>query len=200
MSSRQNESIKTTFLHQEYWSLTVQASFSRANVYKKGLEDNSATEKKKVKFKSGLLNHIKELVESQYSKSEVTENSHIQNIQNLIAESEKHADILNDDKGKRITFGVAQKLLNLYLKYLWCAGDLKIAPPHFPVDRMILEEIKFPLREGKFVNWTTLNDEEIYREIIQHFKAYGGCEKARGIESLAAKELIIYKELRVAKH
>jgi hypothetical protein len=86
------------------------------------------------------------------------------------------------------------------LKYLWCAGDLKIAPPHFPVDRMILEEIKFPLREGKFVNWTTLNDEEIYREIIQHFKAYGGCEKARGIESLAAKELIIYKELRVAKH
>jgi hypothetical protein len=34
--------------------------------------------------------------------------------------------------------GTAQKALNLYLKYLWCLGEIK-TPPHCPFDRGIIQ-------------------------------------------------------------
>ncbi|HWG18887.1 MAG TPA: hypothetical protein VG225_00055 [Terracidiphilus sp.] len=42
-----------------------------------------------------------------------------------------------------ITFGVAQKALNTYLKYLWC-DCLIPAPPHCPFDSRILGLLKLP--------------------------------------------------------
>lgn len=42
--------------------------------------------------------------------------------------------------GKRMRFGVSQKALNLYLKYLWCL-DIIPEPPHCPLDGIMLNKI-----------------------------------------------------------
>ncbi|MBN3196976.1 hypothetical protein [Pectobacterium versatile] len=58
-------------------------------------------------------------------------------------------------------FGVAQKLLNLLLKYLWCLGNIP-EPPYCPVDRIILEKTSF---RGK-VNWTIITRTSEYQRAI----------------------------------
>lgn len=58
-------------------------------------------------------------------------------------------------------FGVAQNLMNLLLKYLWCLGYIP-EPPPCPVDRIILS--KTSLR-GK-LNWTQIQSADEYRKAI----------------------------------
>jgi len=40
--------------------------------------------------------------------------------------------------GGRLRFGTSQKAFNLYLKYLWRLGTVRIPPPHCPVDAIVL--------------------------------------------------------------
>ena len=51
-------------------------------------------------------------------------------------------DAVTDEHGGSLAdgnmrFGFAQKLLNMYLKYMWCAGEMP-TPPHCPFDRRII--------------------------------------------------------------
>lgn len=62
-----------------------------------------------------------------------------------------------------VTFGVAQKLLNLYLKYLWCLGEID-TPPHCPVDSRILVTVGLPN-----VRWSKM-DKGVYKNIIARIK------------------------------
>ena len=62
-------------------------------------------------------------------------------------------------------YGVAQKLLNLSLKYHWCLGRIT-EPPHCPVDRLIIN--RTDLRDK--VNWTEIREEEQYRIVIAAIK------------------------------
>jgi hypothetical protein len=47
--------------------------------------------------------------------------------------------LLADDQP---TFGVSQKALNLFLKYLWCFRMIN-EPPHCPIDGQVLKRIKW---------------------------------------------------------
>lgn len=78
-------------------------------------------------------------------------------------------------------YGVAQKLLNLALKYYWCLGYIP-EPPHCPVDRIIIDKTQL---KGK-VNWTEIEDEHEYRQVIEAVR------KIAGTESLARWELLNY--------
>jgi len=59
-------------------------------------------------------------------------------------------------------YGVAEKLLNLALKYYWCLGHIP-TPPHCPVDRIVIEKTHLRGR----VNWTEIKDEPQYRGVIE---------------------------------
>ena len=64
-----------------------------------------------------------------FYRHRVSEKDHISRIrliQRLLSETYK--DILEQD---RMRFGVAQMGLNIYLKYLWCLGEIP-PPPHCP--------------------------------------------------------------------
>jgi hypothetical protein len=69
-------------------------------------------------------------------------------------------------KGK-INFGIAQKMLNLYLKYMWSLGNIQ-EPPHFPVDRIIQIKLirtsqttrDYPI---KIEAWTQFDDEALFK-------------------------------------
>jgi hypothetical protein len=111
-------------------------------------------------FRNYLKGFITEKILPRYS-TPVEDSTHIQNIKLIIDTSKLFPNASLVLTGGQINFGVAQKILNLFLKYLWCLGEID-APPHFPVDRLIQKELN-----RKIVNWTTMKDETDYLRIIE---------------------------------
>jgi hypothetical protein len=149
--------MKKQFLHNEIWTLTFGAGFQRANVYTEGCSD-----KQKSEFKTSLRNFIQNEVYPSYEKGGISDEDHIQNIYTVSKHSEQFGKILRNG---RINFGVSQKLLNLYLKYRWCMEYIP-TPPHFPVDRRIQENIRYP----HITAWTKYTDHEKYMKIINYLR------------------------------
>jgi hypothetical protein len=94
----------------------------------------------------------------------VREEEHVQNISELAGRvSEACKPLLN---GGCICFGIAQKALNSYLKYLWCA-NLIPTPPHCPFDDIIIRKLELsPTCERQ---WTKA-DESAYRAWVSAAK------------------------------
>nr|WP_315152436.1 hypothetical protein [uncultured Flavobacterium sp.] len=147
--------MKEKFLNNEFWTLTFGAAFQRANVYNKNILDND-----KSIFKTRTREFIENTLLIHYLNNEVTDELHIDNINKLSEFTKQFHDILHNGK---LNFGVSQKMLNLYLKYLWCHNKIS-EPPHFPVDRRIQENIGF----RPVVSWTKFEDSIDYMKIIEH--------------------------------
>lgn len=144
---------KIEFIQNEIWLTTVSAAFQRANVYKPNIAN---------KEKDFLKNKIRGLLDMsilQDYNNQVSDEQHIQNIYSIKELSECFSNILNNES---LSFGVCQKILNLYLKFQWCLGLIKSTPPHFPVDRRIQEYLNI----SNIVSWTTKMGEKEYMNII----------------------------------
>lgn len=140
------------FVHSEILTLSVMAAFARARIYVPGA-DEQARRSLHTTLKQTLVR-----VGLQY-KAVVTESEHLQNIGAIAsAVSKEHAAIL---VGHAFRIGTAQKALNLYLKYLWCLGQLP-EPPHCPVDAVILACVPAANR----VPWTQIATLEEYMRCI----------------------------------
>ena len=102
----------------------------------------------------------------------VSEEQHIKNIGELRSQlSSKCGSFLNEN---RITFGVAQKALNSYLKYLWCDCLIPF-PPHCPFDSIIINKLKLP----PDCEWRwTRGDEVAYRVWVEAAKEVAGAASA----------------------
>lgn len=168
--------MKEKFIQNEIWVLVIGAAFGRAKVYKQEASDEAKKE---------LKNRLREVVEGDllplYKKGMDSDDNHLENISRLVKTSEKYSGILN---GGKLRFGVAQKLLNLYLKYQWCLNQDMPAPPHFPVDRIIqkLSGVK------PIVSWTKLDCSKEYMEIINRVR-----EKVKDQASVAQYELEVFQ-------
>ena len=181
--------MKDEFLNNEIWVLTFQGGFQRANIYKE-----KVSEKVKKVFREQLRAYIEALVEIKYI-TEVTEEEHIKNIKGIVKLSN-----INTIQGKSIpiNFGVAQKLLNLYLKYSWCSGRIDTVPVHFPVDRLIQDRLN---EEAKQIGipgielkpWTRFEDEEDYMKVIKLAKKIKANKYANDKKTLAEMELEIFR-------
>lgn len=179
--------MKEEFLNNEFWILTFGGGFQRANVYK---DRNIPTEVRK-EFRQALRNHIENLVNEQYQNT-VSEDNHIENIQSVVFFS-KNTTFGEDTIS--INFGIAQKLLNLYLKYCWCSGRIKTVPVHFPVDRLIQGKLNTEakavgLQGIKLKPWTQFEDEKEYLNVIEFAKEVRN-KKYSG-KALAEMELEIF--------
>lgn len=168
--------MKEVYLNNEIWTLTFGAAFQRANVYKKSTTDDE----KKQKFKQNTRSFIESKLLPVYKKGKVDEATHLNSITKLSDYSKKHGDILT---GGKLNIGISQKLLNLYLKYLWCLDKIQ-TPPHFPVDRRIQEILGF----SDIISWTKITKIEDYSKIINQTKKHLGKYK-----SLAELELHVYE-------
>ena len=156
---------KNNFIQSEIWMLTFGAAFQRANVYKSDLTNEQIAQKGY--FKTMTIGFIESVILGQYISGEISDEEHIDNIKSISRYSSNFEEIFQNGG---INFGVAQKILNLYLKYKWTLGEIQ-TPPHFPVDRIIqlklneyvkLEGInKIPLEP-----WTQFEDEAHYLKVI----------------------------------
>lgn len=151
--------MKQIFIKDEIWMLTIGGAFQHVIIYNSEFKLN---DKLKNEFKNELKDFIISLSEH-YILSSVDEVKHIENIQSIKTFSSKFRSLLN---GGSLNFGISQKILNLYLKYLWCLDILKVPPPHFPVDSIIQSKLKVKSPYP----WTKMNDEIEYLKIIQKAK------------------------------
>jgi len=116
--------MKREFLIEQALVNSIGAAFQHAGVYVRGLKDNDS---RKREVRKTLTKELRSLGPT-YARV-VTEDEHCQNIANLRDTlDEKHSDsgVLRNG---RFRIGIAQKALNLYLKYLWCLGETQTPPP-----------------------------------------------------------------------
>jgi hypothetical protein len=169
---------KNEFIAGELWTMAWAASVQRAKVYKPGIKPDSEEVKA---FRRDVATYVATALLPMY-KTRCAEERHYGNIDALIAHASKvGAAVLPPHAYK---FGVAQKLLNLCLKYHWCLGWIEM-PPHCPVDRIVIEKTSF---RGK-LNWTDIRAREKYAAVIDEIAKLA---RAEGV-SIAEWELRHYR-------
>ncbi len=155
------DDIHFEFLSGEFWILSWNASVQRALRYTKGTNGQQ-----RANFRRNVVRYCEENILPFYKKK-VTETEHKNNIKKICHYVEELNE--NDFIVQFYNIGVAQKLLNLQLKYLWAAGYIQ-RPPHCPVDRIILSKTKL---KGKF-NWTQIETIEAYEKAIAAISEVAG--------------------------
>ena len=171
-TSAQNE-----FLKSQLFQLTVAATLQRNKVYAAGVTD---TERRN--FRIALHAQLASI--TPFYSARVDGPAHEASVSSIAdAMSGSHARLLQDG---RFRIGTAQKALNLWLKYLWCANLLPVAPPHCPFDRIIIQG-HLP-RSVHHINWTTLDNISDYRVLWEAADKLATAESL----SIAQWELIAY--------
>ena len=167
---------KQQYLCRELEILAWNASVQRANVYVPGL---AADDPRKRRFRKQVLEFLARQLLPNYGNP-MNEAEHRQNIERLGAHASGiDAELLS---GGNYRFGVAQKLLNLTLKYHWCLGVV-VEPPHCPVDRIVLKQTR-----RSDMSWTQIDDCGPYLEAIDAIRAVANRESL----SIAMWELKCY--------
>lgn len=154
----------TIFLIREFMYFSIQAGFATRNeefpIYNQ-LSDEFSLNRARM-----LKNDIKEFLESYFyelSKSNVSENEHKKRIRALSTKiTKKYGTMLNDGKFR---LGVSQKIINLFLKYLWSAGYIN-EPHHCPFDNKIKRKIKKYAKDNWLEDWTEMTTMFEYNDYV----------------------------------
>lgn len=148
---------KTRFLHSEFLTLSLLGTFQHNKIYKAGV-----SEQERKQLQGSLKQKLIE-TSCKYKKpvSDSTHEGHIKSLADQL--SSEYSHILQG----RFRIGTAQKALNLFLKYLWCAGEIS-TPPHCPLDFRIIQKLPSAYHN---VKWTQLDDLSLYQELITAAKA-----------------------------
>lgn len=165
------------FLFDEFRILTMIAGLATRNkeypVYDRMVKDRSPLKK----YIHKTILEIAQKVE--YQKGIMSSDKHAQFIEDTARDiSEKFPNHLHNG---RLRVGVTQKLINLYLKYLWCAGLVK-QPPHCPIDGIIRD------KAGLTYNWTSSDCIDDYKKAIEELQT-----KTNG-KTLSEWELEIFND------
>ncbi|MCR9066173.1 MAG: hypothetical protein NXI00_19535 [Cytophagales bacterium] len=166
------------FIKSEIWQLTIHGAYQRVKIFK---DEHSAGVIKV--FEDALRLEVLSLAEDQY-KVTVSSEDHLENIQ-LLASYFQESEMLHE---KVPAFAFAQKFLNLFLKNLWCLGEIA-EPPHFPIDRSLQRFLGIASQD--ILSWTQIDTPEKYMYIINRAKAM------KGETTLADFELRLYNEKRL---
>jgi hypothetical protein len=171
---------KRAFLHREFFDLTLKATIQRARIY-----SHDATAHGRLSLHS-TLRHVLESAARAYVHP-VAETDHLRNIAQVADRTS--ADCMGALRGERFRIGPAQKALNLFLKYLWCAGWIP-TPPHCPLDSLIISQ--FPASQR--CNWTDLDSLGAYEKLV------ASARRLAGAQHLADWELSLYESLRAGRN
>ena len=173
------EQNKQRFIKYELGLLSLKAALSTRGagtpIYAANLRSHQRSDAKRA-LRSQLAK-----IERQYTASKlVSEEEHVAFIQ-TVAEDLTN-EIGADLHSGRFRIGIAQKLVNIHLKYLWTAGFVA-EPPHCPIDGIIRDLV------GLDYEWTEDDDIDNYRSAIADLKTIA---KAKD-QSLAVWELEAFR-------
>lgn len=171
---------KEIYKGQGFWSMAIKGALATRNKNGKVYSSDKGREE----FKRDMGFYVKKHTVPQY-KNKVSDDEHIENIEKIKEYSKKHGSIL---EGRALRIGVCQKLINLYLKYLWCQ-NLISTPPHCPFDGIVINGLAY---SGTPPSWTTMDDVSKYRELVEKARVLAD-EKGLGI---AEWELLFFNDNR----
>ncbi len=170
---------KKGFIENEILILTINGALSRGKAVYNFYEENDITDgRKKIGFRNFIKDELKKLKDV-YKDDTVDEEAHIQNL--LSFKKAIDANYKSILRNGGINFGRVQKLLNLYLKYMWALSEIGL-PPHCPFDSIIISK----LDDVSGIIWTDMSLDD-YRLLVSRAK-----EKA-GNQSLAEWELEVFE-------
>jgi hypothetical protein len=146
---------KRRFLSYELGLLTLKAALStRDDEYPVYNKNTKVFQRAKAKR---AIRECLATIEAKYSERAIPEDEHTAFIVDVASDlSEKLSRYLHEG---RFRIGVAQKLVNVHLKYLWTACFCP-EPPHCPIDGIIRD------RAGISYNWTQSDSIEEYSRAI----------------------------------
>jgi hypothetical protein len=148
------------FLNNVILSNSIQAAFQRSKIYIDKPDKNIKSE-----FREYIENYLTNLL----LHHPWEENDHYKIIEKMSGDfTENFSSILQDS---RFRIGVSQKLLNLFLKFHWCAKYIK-EPVHCPFDKNIIDQLQ--LESGIENKWTLMDDIETYKKYVDAAKSIAG--------------------------
>lgn len=177
------------FLKKELLMLTFRGGLQTRN--ENGLVYASKDERKRKAMRDSIQAFLEMYVAEIQKNRFIDEATHLQKIVELSNTiSEKHGDILKDG---RFRIGVSQKIINLYLKYMWVIGELgEVEPPHCPFDGIMKAHLEKSIGIKGLEPWTKFNDIKDYESYVNAAK------KAAGNASIAQWELAVFEKEREA--
>jgi hypothetical protein len=156
------DDLKEQFLEREFRTNSITAAIVRGKDNPTYVSNASPDER--IQLGRTFRAELRRL-QPQYESVEFAEPDHVRNIAAL---AKKVTDDCKDFlAGEKLCFGRAQKGLNLYLKYLWCVGRVKL-PPHCPFDSKVIGKLPSPLSA---IAWTKLDDEATYLDLVKAARA-----------------------------
>jgi hypothetical protein len=129
-------------------------------------------------FRNNVTEYLSSKVLPAYGTAR-PEDQHYRNLEELVSYGNSIGQGILGTEGYK--YGVAQKLLNLALKYYWCL-DVIPEPPHCPIDRIVIDQTRYRGR-----SWTNINVRREYEQIIQDVR------RLAGRRSIAMWELMMYR-------
>ncbi len=149
--------LRDKFMLEQVWMMCWNASVQRGNLYR-----NNCDEREKKKFRKELIQFITINIIPAYEKALVNEERHYSHLERIIDRANQLGHTVLKSPGYKA--GVAQKLLNLALKYYWCLGKIT-QPPHCPIDSIILHEAG--INDVSWINIFSINE---YKKVIERVK------------------------------
>ena len=159
-----NDFEKKQFIIQECMLMSYQAGVQTRNkhypVYNKLPE--AFTNLREIRFQPDNTSNLKTTVFdflstylSEIQENGVNEEDHFFKIASL-------ADSLSNEfkpvlKEGRFRIGISQKIINLFLKYMWSMGEIP-EPCHCPMDGIVKSQIQKRLIKLPLVDWTQLDN------------------------------------------
>ena len=166
--------LKWRFLDDVYLTNAMSDALRRSCTYSDDAKDSD-----KEQCRNELKSALSEI--ARRYQHVVDEQQHIDNIHGLKTRISQRCKTTL--RGGTLRFGVAQKAVNVYLKYLWCAGAIPI-PPHCTFDDTIIGKLKLP--SNCSTTWTMTDSQQDYDQWVSAAKVLAGAEP------LAAWELRVW--------
>jgi hypothetical protein len=144
---------KERFLIDAFLGMSSRDALGRSKTYSKSVSEND-----KKRFQNALRETLKMIWKVYVSP--VNEEEHLSNIKKL--SDDLSSGFYHCLRSGRFRIGIAQKALNIFLKYLWCAKRIP-EPPHCPFDSII---IGF-LPECSDLKWTSIDNMDAYKRLVK---------------------------------
>lgn len=147
------------FIGYELGLLTIKAALSTRDknytIYRSSIRDHQRKPVKKA------IRDVLEEIEGKY-ESILSHDEHIQYISDTACQLTNNIGSYLHNSKFRI--GIAQKLINMHLKYLWCSGVIN-EPPHCPIDGIIRDKVKLTYPNFNY-DWISSDDIKEYKSAV----------------------------------
>lgn len=164
MSEAVNSTDSTRFLVRELMHFSIQAGFATRNedfpIY--NLKSNEFNLKAAKQLKQDIRDFLLKYYEM-LSKKTVTEEEHREQLRSMAKTITKRYRRMLYRETFRL--GVVQKVVNLFLKYLWSA-NLIAEPYHCPFDNIVKRKIRKYPKNKRLIAWTEMKSIRDYDQYV----------------------------------